>query len=225
MFAPSRPAQPTDGAWFGMLDFPTSRSSCGDPGDPTMSDEREISVMLGLARAGDAAAVGEVFALVYEELRRIARAQLRRVRGIDTLNTTAIVHEAYLKLVRSPGMSYEDRVHFYSVAAKAMRQILLNHARDRLAQKRGAGAVHFPLDEVDAPIEARAGELIELDQALDRLALLEERLARVVELRFFAGLSVPETAKALGVGEATVKRDWAAARAFLHREMHAGDDA
>lgn len=190
-----------------------------------MESEPEITDILRLARAGDPAALDLVFSRVYDELRRVAHAQLRRVRAGETLNTTAVVHEAYLKLVRSSMATYADRTHFFAVAARAMRQILLNHAREHMTHKRGGGVKALPLDDADAPAHTRAAELIELDQALDRLAALDERLARVVELRFFGGLSVEETAGVLDVGEATVKRDWATARAFLHRELFMDDPA
>jgi RNA polymerase sigma factor (TIGR02999 family) len=184
-----------------------------------MRPSGEITRLLTAARQGDRTALDEVFSRVYAEIRRIARAQLRRVSSGHTLNTTAVVHEAYLKLVKSPGVAWEDRSHFYAVAARAMRQILLNHARRHMAQKRG-GARPFPLDSVDSPVDVRAAEIVQLDAALNRLLLLDERMARVVDLRFFAGLSVEETAHALGVTDRTVKRDWRAARAFLHRELH-----
>jgi RNA polymerase sigma factor (TIGR02999 family) len=180
----------------------------------------EITQILGKARRGDRQALDEVFSLVYDEIRRIAHDQLRRVDGGHTLSTTAVVHEAYLKLVRSPGIPWEDRAHFYAVAATAMRQILLNHARDRVAKKRGGGVKPFPLDEVDAPIDTRAEELVELGGALEKLTALDARMARVVDLRFFGGLSVEETARVLGVADRTVKRDWQTARAFLYRELY-----
>lgn len=184
-----------------------------------MEDGPDITRILRQARDGDAAALDRVFAIVYDELHRIARAQRRRVRPGETLGTTAVVHEAYLKLVRSAVASYADRAHFFAVAAKAMRQILLNRARDQVAQKRGGGAEVVTLGDHDAIAPRRAEDLIALDAALERLAALDERLARVVELRFFAGLGVVEAAEVLGVGEATVKRDWSTARAFLHREL------
>jgi RNA polymerase sigma factor (TIGR02999 family) len=179
----------------------------------------DITQILSSAREGNRRALDEVFARVYGEVRRIARAQLRRAGAHHTLSTTAVVHEAYLRLVGSPTIAWEDRAHFYAVAATAMRQILLNHARHHLTAKRGGGARTLPLDSVDAPVDARAAELLELDDALTRLAAVDERLARVVDLRFFAGLSVEETARILGVTDRTVKRDWRAARAFLYREI------
>lgn len=184
-----------------------------------MQPSEDITVFLSAARAGDRAALDEVFARVYREIRNIASAQLRRVGAQPTLGTTAIVHEAYLKLARADDIPWQDRAHFYAVAATAMRQILLNHARHHLAAKRG-GARPVPLSSVDAPIDAKAEELVGLGAALARLAELDERLARVVDLRFFAGLSVEETANVLGVTDRTIKRDWQAARAFLYHALY-----
>ncbi len=182
------------------------------PGDPT-----DITAILAAARTGERAALDQVFARVYDEVRDLARGQLARV-GSHTLTPTAIVHEAYLRLVRSPAIAWEDRGHFFAVAAIAMRQILLNHARARTALKRDGGR-QLTLDSGVVAVEDQAGELLALDRALDRLGQLDARLVRVVELRFFAGLSVEEVAEVLGVGERTVKRDWRAARAFLHEQL------
>lgn len=180
----------------------------------------DVTLLLAAARNGDRAAVDAVFAAVYAELRRIAHGQLRRTPHGATLRTTAIVHEAYLKLVRQESLRWEDRGHFFAVAALAMRQILVSYARRYLAEKRGGGARRMTLDDVELPVEDRAAELVALDEALARLAERDARMAQVVELRFFAGLSVEETATALGIGERTVKRDWQFARTYLHRELH-----
>jgi RNA polymerase sigma factor (TIGR02999 family) len=148
---------------------------------------------------------------------------LARFRPGNTLDTTALVHEAYVKLADRSRPPFNDRRHFLSVAALAMRQIVVDYARERAAQKRGGAASHVALDEMsDSPIDvdAQAMELVALDAALDRLASVDERLTRVVELRFFAGLSIDETAGVLDVSTATVKRDMRAARAFLHSEMN-----
>ncbi len=187
-----------------------------------MSDSNEITAILAAARRGDRAALDEVFSRVYAQIRRIAHGQVARAGGGATLSTTAVVHEAYLKLVRSPAIAWEDRGHFYAVAATAMRQILLNHARERRAQKRGGGRVRAwsAADFAgEAGIDAKIESFVELDAALNRLKALDERMARVVDLRFFAGLSVEETASALGVTDRTIKRDWRAARAYLYREL------
>ncbi len=184
-----------------------------------MTDPHDITRILAAARTGERAALDQVFERVYGEIRRIASGQIARAGRGATLSTTAVVHEAYLKLVRSPAIAWEDRSHFYAVAATAMRQILLNHARARRAKKRDGG-VAVTLEGLELGLEDRAEEMIALDAALVRLAGLDERLARVVDLRFFAGLTVEETAELLGVTGRTVKRDWRAARAFLQRELH-----
>ncbi len=188
-----------------------------------MSDPGEITRQLSAARQGDRQALDEVFARVYDEVRRIAGAQLRRAGGENTLSTTAVVHEAYLKLAGGAPVAWEDRAHFFAVAARAMRQVILNHARAHLAQKRG-GARPLSLDDVTVAIDSRAADLVEMDAALERLGALDERLVRVVELRYYAGLSVEETAGLLGLTDRTIKRDWQAARAFLYRELR-GDAA
>jgi RNA polymerase sigma factor (TIGR02999 family) len=183
-----------------------------------MTEASPVTRLLSALREGDPDALGALVPLVYAELRRIARIQLRAASGA-TLNTTAVVHEAYLKLGGAQGLDFADRGHFFAVAATAMRQVLLDHARRHLADKRGGGAAHTLLDDLEIPVEDRAAELVELDQALTRLEELDERTARVVELRFYAGLSVEETAQALDVSAPTVKRDWRRARAFLYREL------
>jgi RNA polymerase sigma factor (TIGR02999 family) len=161
----------------------------------------------------------ELFPLVYAELRRIAAREMRREKPGRTLQTTALVHEAYLRLLKDASLSFENRAHFLGIAARAMREILIEHARARSARKRGGGAVRLTLDDVVAPVTMPPVEVLALDQALDRLALLDERHARVVELRYFGGLSVEETAAAMDVSPATVKRAWTLARAWLFREL------
>jgi RNA polymerase sigma factor (TIGR02999 family) len=188
-----------------------------------MADPTDITANLAAARGGERAALDAVFSRVYEEIRRIASGQLARA-GRASLSTTAVVHEAYLKLVRGPAIDFEDRRHFYAVAATAMRHILLNHARAKAALKRDGGQ-RLSLERAELAVEDHAQELLALDAALERLAALDERLARVVELRFYAGLTVEEAAKILGVTDRTVKRDWRAARAFLHRQLDPGTAA
>ncbi len=164
-------------------------------------------------------------ALVYDDLLRIARAELARHRRGGTLNTRALVNEAYLKLFDRTELDYENRVHFYATAARAMRQVVIDYARARLAERRGGGAEHVDLDALDGqalPIDAQAEHLLAIDKALEKLAGLDERLVKVVELRFFAGLEVKDIAELLGVSEPTIKRDTRAAKAFLHRELSAG---
>jgi RNA polymerase sigma factor (TIGR02999 family) len=178
-------------------------------------------------RSGDAAAVDELFALVYADLRGLARAQRRRWEGDHTLNTTVLVHEAYLRLVDQTSPEWEDRAHFMSVAARAMRHILIDYARQRQAQKRGGARERLSLDEIESslagadPSEARDEALLALDASLERLARESERQSRIVECRFFGGMTIEETAEAVGVSPATVKRAWTAAQAWLYRDLRA----
>lgn len=157
--------------------------------------------------------------LVYDELRRLAQRQLNRRRAGETLNTTALVHETYLKLVDQSRAGWRDRVHFLAVAAVAMRHILVDYARRRVAKKRGGNARHFQLDEARLGVETRVIEILALDEALTSLAALDERLSRVVEMRFFGGLSVDEIAAVLEVTDRTVKRDWRKAKALLYSAL------
>lgn len=162
----------------------------------------------------------DLLPLVYEELRRIAARELRRERPGHTLCTTALVHEAWLELAKLHRIEWQNRSHYLALAAQAMRRVLIDHAVARRAQKRGGGRIAETLDE-DAMVlvQARAAELLDLDAALDRLTALDERQGRIVECRFYGGMSVEETADALGVSRATVKRDWAAARAWLNHQL------
>ncbi|HUF51418.1 MAG TPA: sigma-70 family RNA polymerase sigma factor [Longimicrobiales bacterium] len=160
-----------------------------------------------------------MYALAYAELRRIAHRQLRRERAGHTLNTTALVHEAYLRLADRTA-EWIDRTHFFALAAQAMRHILIDHARRHRSTRRGGQLVRVPLDEAMLTLEDRAELLLAVDEALTRLAAVDERRCRVVECRFFAGLTEEETAAALGVGVRTVKRDWAKARAWLFAEIY-----
>ena len=162
-----------------------------------------------------------LFSLVYKELHRQAHRFLQNERRDHTLQTTALVHEAYLKLVDQKNVLWESRSHFFTIAATMMRRILVDYARQRQRAKRGGKAEDLPLDGfLTIAISEINFDLLALDEALNRLAEKEEYLARIVELRFFSGLDVPETAAALGVSESTVKRDWAMARAWLNREMN-----
>jgi len=183
-----------------------------------MSAPGDITALLTAARGGDRTALDSAFTRVYRQLRGIAEAQLRQVGGVDTLSTTVVVHEAYLRLVRARELTSENRGHFFALAATVMRRLLLNHARHHAAQKRG-GRRPLPLDDIEVAVENRAEILVALDAALDRLEQLDPRLARVVELRYYAGLSVEETAEVLDVSDRTVKRDWRTARAFLHSQL------
>ena len=178
-----------------------------------------VTQLLAKVGAGNQAAFDEVFPLVYAELRRIAAREMRREKPGRTLQTTALVHEAYLRLLKDASLSFENRAHFLGIAAHAMREILIEHARARAARKRGGGAVRLTLDDLVAPVPALSIDVLALDEALERLARLDQRHARVVELRYFGGMSVEETAAALDLSPATVKRAWTIARAWLYREL------
>jgi RNA polymerase sigma factor (TIGR02999 family) len=171
---------------------------------------------------GDEAAHERLVPLVYEELRRLARRHLARERA-PALQTTALVHEAYLRLIDQRSVRWQNRAHFYAICARMMRRILIDEARARRCDRRGGGALHVSLDAAAEVSAERAAQLVELDEALERLAAKDERKARVVELRFFGGLSVEETAAALGISGVTVMRDWSTAKAWLHREIEGGD--
>lgn len=162
--------------------------------------------------------LSEAFAASYDELRRIARRQLRRLRPGQTLTTTSLVHEAYVKLVKGPVQAH-DRTHFFALAARAMRQILVDYARRRASAKRGGGLRPATLEADAIPVDAIADEMLGIDRALTRLESVDERLACVVEWRFFGGMTEEEIAEALGVTVRTVRRDWQKARAFLYREL------
>jgi RNA polymerase sigma-70 factor (ECF subfamily) len=177
------------------------------------------SAHLDELRERDAATGGALFPLLYAELRRLAHHYLARERPGHTLQATALVHEVYLRLIPQRTATWEDRARFVGVAAHVMRQILVEHARSRKRLKRGGDYERRPLDEQTAPVDADAMKWEVLDQALDRLAVLDARQARVVELRYFGGMTVDEVAKVLGVSAKTVKRDWSVARAWLRREM------
>jgi len=169
-------------------------------------------------RAGDEGALRHLLPLVYEELRRLARRHLRKERPDHTLQTTALIHEAYLRFVDQGAPAVRDRCHFVALTSHLMRQILVDHARARLAKKRDGGC-RITLAEDLAVAESGEIDVLAIDEALSRLAQLDAQQARVVELRYFGGLSIRETAEALGISEATVKRDWATARVWLHREI------
>ena len=178
--------------------------------------------MLRAAEAGDREAVDRVFSMLYDELRAIAHRQLRSAPSEQTLSTTALVHETYLKLSRGAGWSAKDRSHFYSIAARAMRMILVDQARGRTRQRRGSGRRPLDLENVEIPIEERAAEIVALGEALGKLGESDGELAQLVEWRFFAGLSLEEIAEMSGRSERTLKRHWQAARAFLYEALSAG---
>jgi RNA polymerase sigma factor (TIGR02999 family) len=184
-------------------------------------DERDtVSNLLLDARAGDATAVERVFPLVYDELRRLAHVQLRREPDGHTLVTTELVHQAYLQLVGQTRAQWQGRAHFMAIAATAMRRILVDHARSYKSVKRGGLLRRVPMESAELATEGRAELLLALDEALDRLRVLDDRQARVVECRFFAGMTEEETAEALGVNERTARRDWAKARSWLYQELY-----
>ncbi|MGH9755417.1 MAG: sigma-70 family RNA polymerase sigma factor [Blastocatellia bacterium] len=170
-------------------------------------------------RNGDREALDRLMPLVYEELRRIANYYMRNERQAHTLQTTALVNEAYLRLVDHENIEWQNRAHFFGVAAQAMRRILVDHARTRNYQKRGGAAQRVSLDEAATLAEEQAAELIALDEALKELAKIDPRKCRIVEMRYFGGLSVEETAETLGVSVTTVARDWITAKGWLLREM------
>ena len=180
---------------------------------------RDLTAALAASREGDAAALSLAFDSAYEELRRLAHRQLRRLRPGQTLTTTALVHEAFVKLVQHP-VETADRTHFMALAARAMRQILVDYARQRGALKRGGDQRTVTLEDDAIPLEALAAEMLGIDRALTRLESVDERLARVVEWRFFGGMTEDEVAAALGVTTRTVRRDWRRARAFLFHDLY-----
>ena len=177
-----------------------------------------VTALLLEWRQGDKGALDRLVPLVYEELRRVARARLKADRG-HSLQTTALVHEAYFRLVDLDRMTFNSRTHFFAVAARLMRQILVDHARKRLSGKRGGGLAIVGLDEVSPAAKTTGVDVLALDEALDQLTSVDARLCQVVELRFFAGLNIDETAEALDVSTATVERDWVTAKAWLFQRL------
>jgi len=184
-----------------------------------MDARHDVTELLIAWRAGDADALNRLVPLVYDELRRIAHGYLARERPDHTLRTTALVNEAYLRLVDVSRVQWQDRAQFYAAAAGSMRRILVDYARRYQAAKRGGGRAPVELDEATLLIEERADTLVALDEALTRLGDMDPRLCRVVECRYFAGLSDAETAEALGVTPRTVRRDWVKARGWLFAEL------
>lgn len=179
----------------------------------------EVTRLLHELSGGDPTAVERLFPMIYEELRAVAGREMHRERVGHTLQPTALVHEAFLRLVGKPDLSWQSRIHFLNIAAQAMRRILVEHARARGTRKRGRGFERVVLDDNIAAEPAASADLVEVDELLTRLTALDPRKARVVELRFFAGLSLPDTAAALDISEATAKRDWQFAKAWIQREL------
>ena len=185
--------------------------------------ESDVTTLLRQFTQGDKEAAEKLIPLVYDELKRLARRYMRREAPDHTLQTTALVHEAYLKLVCQRSVSWQNRSHFFGIAAQLMRRILIDHARRQLREKRGGREVFLPLNADLAFSPEHSEELVRLDEALERLSVLDPRQGKVVELRFFGGLSVEETSEFLGVSPKTVKRDWVVAKAWLHAELRRGD--
>jgi RNA polymerase sigma-70 factor (ECF subfamily) len=172
---------------------------------------------------GDQEALNKLIPLVYDELHKLASRYLRRERRDHTLQTTAVVHEAYLKLVNQRDANFENRLHFFAVAAQIMRRILVDYARRHHASKRGGDLYKLSLDEALVTSEEKGADLLALDEALERLAAIDPRQSRVVELRVFAGLTLEETAQALNISPSTVRREWSMAKAWLHRQIKNND--
>ena len=186
-----------------------------------MAQASDVTGLLLAWTNGEEAAGTPLADAVYAELRRMARGFVQRERHDRSLPATALVHEAYLKLVDQRRVRWQNRAHFYAVAAHVMRRLLVDHARARAADKRGAG-VTLPLSDLDPAVEPRGPDMVALDEALDTLSAIYPRQGRLVELRFFGGLTVEEAATVLGIAPITVKRDWALARTWLYRELSGG---
>jgi RNA polymerase sigma factor (TIGR02999 family) len=178
-----------------------------------------VTQLLNKAQAGDKDSLDKLLPIVYQELRRVAAAQLRRERSDHTLQPTALVHEAYLRLLEQREVNWQNRTHFFSIAAEMMRRILVNYAVQRNAQKRGDGATRIALDEAVGYARDRDLDLVSLDEALTRLSEFDPQQARIVELRFFGGLTIEETAEVLGVSDSHIKREWRAAKSWLRTQF------
>jgi len=195
------------------------RDYAADSDTVVMDAQERVTQLLLDCRGGNREAFDRLFPLVYEDLRGVAQRQLRREPDGHTLGATALVHEAYVRLVDISRVEWNDRAHFLAMAARAMRRILVDHARKHRAARRGGGATPMALEDAVVAVEQDPDRLIDLDSALEGLAKLNERLARVVECRFFGGLTDPETAAALGITERTVQRDWLKARGWLYEAL------
>lgn len=185
----------------------------------TAPSTKEVTQLLLDWSDGDKAALDKLMPLVYDELRRLARHYMGRERAGHTLQTTALVNEAYLRLVDQRSVRWQNRAHFFGIASQMMRRILVDHARSRHYAKRGGGARQVSLDEAMAVSEERASDIVALDDALTALAEIDQRKSQIVEMRFFGGLSIEEAAEVLAVSPGTVMRDWTLAKAWLHREI------
>jgi RNA polymerase sigma factor (TIGR02999 family) len=183
------------------------------------SSSQDVTELLDQWRSGNKDALDALLPIVYDELHSLAHRRLRGERPDHTLQTTALVNEAYLKLVNQKSVQWQNRAHFFAVAAQVMRHILVDYARTRQYAKRGGGARHLSLDDAPVLSRERSREIVALDEALKRLAEIDPRKSRIVEMRYFGGLSAEEAAEALGVSAITVKREWLKARAWLYREL------
>ena len=185
-----------------------------------MEQSQNITVMLRRWSEGNREVLDDLLPLVYDELHKRARQYLRRERSDHTLQPTALIHEAYLKLIDQNDVSWQNRSHFFAISAQLMRRILVDHARAKHRDKRGGDDIKLPLEEAAlAAADEKSVDLIALDEALDRLAAVDAQQSRIVELRYFSGLSLEETAEALSISRSTAARDWAMAKAWLHREL------
>jgi RNA polymerase sigma-70 factor, ECF subfamily len=184
-----------------------------------MSESQEVTMLLSALTNGEDGAASKLIPVVYDELRRLAGSYMRRERADHTLQATALVNEAYLKLIEQRAVNWQSRAHFFGVAAQLMRRILIDYARGHTREKRGGDQKKVSLDEVILFSDQQADELLAVDDSLNLLEKMDPRQARVVELRFFAGLSVEEAAEALGVSPKTVKRDWSVAKAWLYADL------
>ena len=183
------------------------------------AERNQITDLLAAWNNGEKSALDQLLPMVEIELRRIAHNYMRRERGDHTLQTSALINEAYLKLTEQRNVRWQNRAHFFALCAQIMRRILLNHARDRLAQKRGGGAQHIELEEAVILTEEKSAELVALDEALTKLSKFDATKSRIVELRYFGGLTLEETAEALGIAPITVSVNWRLAKAWLVREL------
>lgn len=183
-------------------------------------ENTEITMILKDWNGGDQAAKERLLPFVYAELKRQARGLMSRERPNHTLQPTALVHEAFMRLAKQTGVEWQNRSHFYGISSRLMRQILVDHARAHAAGKRGSGMFHFSVDDVDIPIEDRADSILIVDQVLDRLSSIDEQQAKIVEMRFFGGLTNAEIAEAIGISERSVAREWQSARLWLFRELN-----
>lgn len=184
-----------------------------------MAEKANITTLLIDASSGNEQAFDRLFPLIYDQLRSLAASQLAGERSDHTLQKTALVHEVYIKLIDQTRIKWRDRTHFYAIAARAMRQILVDYARKKTAQKRGGKQQHITLDEETLDMDNHAEELLELNDLIDRLAEFDERKSKVVEMRFFAGMTIREIAELLDVSTRTVDRDWLKARGWIYQEL------